>query len=48
MRKTKVKIKELQKAVYAPPAIEITDVIIEQNVLDSGSGNIGDLPGEVW
>ncbi len=46
MKKTKGKIKELQKAVYDPPVIKVTDVVVEQTVL--GGGSIGDLPGEVW
>lgn len=52
MRKIKVKIKELQKAVYAPPAIKITDITLEQNVLGSGSmyesEELEDLEGEIW
>ncbi|MFA7015626.1 MAG: hypothetical protein WC171_08010 [Bacteroidales bacterium] len=46
--KAKTKTKEFQEVVYAPPAIEITDITLEQNVLDSGSGNLGGFGGEPW
>ncbi|HOF20619.1 MAG: hypothetical protein PHX94_08380 [Bacteroidales bacterium] len=34
--------------VYEPPEIEVTDMAIEQNVLDAGSGNVGDFGGSDW
>ncbi|MFA7451009.1 MAG: hypothetical protein WCY79_05565 [Bacteroidales bacterium] len=35
---------------YVTPNVQVTDIIIEQNVLNGAStgGNLGDLSGEVW
>jgi len=48
MKKARVKTEEFQEVVYAPPVIEVTDITLEQNVLDNGSGNLGGFGGEPW
>ncbi len=35
----------LPEEMYVPPKVEVTDVLVEQNVLNSGSGNTKDIPG---
>lgn len=36
--------------LYEAPRIEVTQIIIEQNILQSGSGDgsTDDMPGEIW
>jgi hypothetical protein len=33
---------------YTAPDIEIIDIQLEQNILQSGSGDIPGMPGEPW
>jgi len=44
------KEKNLLRDHYCAPYIEVINVIIEQNILASGSGDLGDMdmPGEFW
>ena len=33
---------------YTAPNIEIIDIELEQNILQSGSSDLPSMPGEVW
>ncbi|MFA7451199.1 MAG: hypothetical protein WCY79_06535 [Bacteroidales bacterium] len=53
MNRINVTKEELQEAMYAPPVIEVIDVVVEQTVLDGASSmynsdNLEDLEGEIW
>ncbi len=48
MEKTRTATRWLWDAIYVTPMVEVMDIAIEQNVLDSGSGNISPMPGEAW
>lgn len=48
MKETFTTTRKLPDATYVPPKVEVTDILLEQNVLDSGSGNISPMPGEAW
>lgn len=34
--------------LYEAPMIEVTRIVIEQNILQSGSGTSPDMPGDFW
>ncbi len=36
--------------LYEAPMVEVTEIVIEQNILQSasGSGSPDDMPGEIW
>lgn len=36
----------VEVATYVAPMIEVYDIVLEQNILQAGSGS--DLPGEPW
>lgn len=40
--------KSIEKEAYISPNIEIVDIVTEQNILQAGSGDSPDLPGEDW
>ena len=40
--------KTMKKEVYIAPVIEVVEIEIEQNILDSGSGNLQAFGGEDW
>ena len=40
--------KSTEKETYISPTIEIVDIETEQNILQAGSGDSPDLPGEDW
>jgi len=35
-----------EAVIYVAPMIEVYDIVLEQNILQAGSGQ--DMPGEVW
>ncbi len=41
-------IKSLEKGTYIAPDIEVVDIVTEQNILQAGSGDTLDMPGEDW
>ncbi len=47
----KEKIERESGRFYEAPVIEVTEIIIEQNILQALSGNtdsLKDIPGEYW
>lgn len=36
-----------EKLTYVSPSIEMTEINFEQNIL-AGSGNVDDMPNELW
>lgn len=46
----KEKTKQGRMKPYEAPMIEIAEIVIEQNILQSASGNVSpdDMPGEIW
>lgn len=47
-KKTQATTDRLRDAVYVTPMVEVTDISVEQNVLDSGSSELIHFGGEDW
>ncbi len=48
MKKTDEKTQQPQETMYIVPTVDVADIVIEQNVLDGGSGEIPGMSGEAW
>ena len=44
----KKEIKTIEKVNYVSPDIEVVNIETEQNILQAGSNNLHDMPGEDW
>lgn len=44
----KKEIKTIEKVNYVSPDIEVVNIETEQNILQAGSNNLPDMPGEDW
>lgn len=44
----KKEIKSTKKKIYIAPDIEVVEIETEQNILNSGSGELSDFGGENW
>ena len=45
----KEKTEQKRVDLYEAPMVEVTEIVIEQNILQAASGNsLDDMPGEYW